>query len=96
MARDYHTFMLSDEPKIAGIPVTTGLPVFLLTGIGLITGMTFQLFLIGAVMSCVMHFKFGGLPIRVLFSIIYWSLPSALTAGLFRAWPRSANRLYIR
>lgn len=28
MARNYQTFMLSDEPKIAGIPVTTGLPIF--------------------------------------------------------------------
>lgn len=43
MARNYQTFMLSDEPKIAGIPVTTGLPIFLLTGIGLLTGLAYQL-----------------------------------------------------
>ncbi len=96
MARDYHTFMLSDEPKIAGIPVTTGLPVFFLTGIGLLAGTAFQLFLIGAGLSCLMHFKFGGLPIRTLLSMVYWSLPRAFTAVLFRALPDSANRLYIR
>jgi len=96
MARDYHTFMLSDEPKIAGIPITTGLPVFLLTGIGLLTGMTFSLFVIGAVLSGLMHVKFGGLPIRILLSIVYWSLPRFLTSAIFRTWPDSANRLYIR
>lgn len=96
MARDYHTFMLSDEPKIAGIPITTGLPVFLLTGIGLLTGMTFPLFMIGAALSGLMHVKFGGLPIRILLSIVYWSLPRFLTQIFFRTWPDSANRLYIR
>ena len=96
MARDYNTFMLSDEPKIAGIPVTTGLPVFCLTGIGLVTGMAFQLFLIGAGLSCLMHFKFGGLPLRTLLSIVYWSLPQTFTAGIFRAFPDSSHRLYIR
>jgi conjugal transfer pilus assembly protein TraL len=35
MARNYQTFMLSDEPKIAGIPLTTGLPIFVLTIVGL-------------------------------------------------------------
>lgn len=96
MARDYHTFMLSDEPKIAGIPITTGLPVFLLTGIGLVTGMATQLFMIGAALSGVMHFKFGGLPIRSLLAIVYWSLPRTWTVALFRALPDSANRIYIR
>ena len=88
--------MLSDEPKIAGIPITTGLPVFLLTGIGLVTGMATQLFMIGAALSGVMHFKFGGLPIRALLAIVYWSLPRTWTAMLFRALPDSANRIYIR
>ena len=87
MARDYKTFQLSDEPKIAGIPVTTGLPVFLLTGIGL---------LIGAVLSVTMHYKFGGLPIRRLLAIVYWSLPRSTTNLLFRAFPDSAHRLYVR
>ncbi|HHI9989714.1 TPA: type IV conjugative transfer system protein TraL [Legionella pneumophila] len=96
MARDYKTFKLSDEPKIAGIPVTTGLPLFLLTGIGLITGLSYQLFLIGAAMSVAMHLKFGGLPIRILLSIVYWSLPHRITSLLFPGFPDSANRLYIR
>lgn len=96
MARDYKTFMLSDEPKIAGIPVTTGLPVFLLTAIGLVTGVAFQLFLIGSVLSVVMHVKFGGLPIRLLLSVIYWSLPRTLTSVMFQGFPNSAHRLFIR
>ena len=96
MARNYRTFMLADEPKIAGIPITTGLPVFLLTGIGLITGMTFPLFLIGTCLSVLMHVKFGGLSIRTLFAIMYWSLPHVFTSLIFRALPNSANRLFIR
>ena len=66
MARNYQTFMLSDEPKIAGIPMTTGLPIFLLTIVGLLVGYVYQLFLIGAMLSVLMHYKFGGLPIRIL------------------------------
>lgn len=96
MVRDYKTFTLSDEPKIAGIPITTGLPVFLLTGIGLFTGLAYQLFMIGAALSVAMHYKFGGLPIRTLLSIVYWSLPRVMTNGLFRAFPDSAHRMYIR
>ena len=96
MARNYQTFMLSDEPKIAGIPITTGLPLFLLTGIGILTGLSYQLFMIGAALSALMHYKFGGLPIRTLLSIVYWALPSVLTSFVFRAFPNSANRLYIR
>lgn len=96
MARSYQTFMLFDEPKIAGIPLTTGLPIFLLTGIGLLTGLSYQLFMIGAALSITMHVKFGGLPIRTLLAIVYWSLPHGLTSLLFRAMPDSANRIYIR
>ncbi len=96
MARNYHTFMLSDEPKIFGVPVTTGLPVFCLTGIGLLIGMATPLFLIGAALSALMHFKFGGLPIRGLFAIVYWALPKKLTHVLFRFMPDSAHRIYVR
>ena len=96
MARDYQTFMLSDEPKIAGIPITTGLPVFLLTAVGLITGFATTLFIIGAVLSLAMHLKFGGLPIRLLLAIVYWTLPRALTQVLFGSFPDSAHRIYIR
>lgn len=96
MPHDYQTFMLSDEPKIAGIPVTTGIPVFLLTTLGLVTGYATELFLIGAVLSLFMHFKFGGLPIRILFSMVYWAFPRKMTIMLFRAFPSSANRIYIR
>ena len=96
MARNYQTFMLSDEPKIAGIPMTTGLPIFLLTIVGLLVGYVYQLFLIGAMLSVLMHYKFGGLPIRILLSMVYWSLPQGMTSVLFRACPDSANRLYIR
>ncbi len=96
MARSYQTFMLSDEPKIAGIPVTTGIPVFLLTIIGLFTGYAYQLFMIGALLSVGMHYKFGGLPIRILLGVVYWSLPKCITAMVFRASPDSAHRLYIR
>ena len=96
MVRDYHTFKLSDEPKLFGVPITTGLPVFCLTGMGLITGMATQLFLIGAALSALMHVKFGGLPIRGLFAIVYWSLPKPFTKALFRSFPNSAHRLYLR
>lgn len=96
MSHDYQTFMLSDEPKIAGIPVTTGIPVFLLTTIGLLTGYATELFLIGAALSSFMYFKFGGLPIRILLSMVYWAFPRKMTALLFRAFPNSANRIYIR
>ncbi|STX81254.1 type IV conjugative transfer system protein TraL [Legionella busanensis] len=94
--KSYKTFVLSDEPKILGIPVTTGIPVLLLTLIGLITGYATQLFLIGGAISMFMHFKFGGLPIRQFYGIVYWSLPRLLTGLIFRASPDSANRLYIR
>lgn len=96
MARSYKTFMLADEPKIAGIPVTTGLPIFVLTGIGLLTGLSYQLFMIGAALSVTMYVKFGGLPLRFLFAMVYWSFPHGLTCLLFRAFPDSANRIYIR
>lgn len=96
MTRDYRTFMLSDEPKIAGIPLATGLPVFLLTGVGMLTGFVSQLFLIGAVLSIVMHYKFGGLTMRALLSVVYWSLPATFTGMMFRAFPNSANRLFVR
>lgn len=96
MARNYQTFMLSDEPKIAGIPITTGLPVFLLTTIGLLTGFATTLFMIGAVLSIGMHIKFGGLPIRLLLAIIYSTLPRGLTRILFQASPDSSHRQYIR
>lgn len=96
MARSYQTFMLSDEPKIAGIPFTTGLPIFFLTGIGLLTGLAYQLFMIGAALSVTMHVKYGGLPLRTLFALVYWSLPYGLTSLIFRAMPDSANRIYIR
>lgn len=96
MAHNYKTFMLSDEPKIAGIPVTTGVPVFLLTAIGLFIGYATTFFLIGTALSLFMHFKFGGLPLRILLSIVYWSFPTSMTFVLFRSFPNSANRLYIR
>lgn len=96
MARNYQTFVLSDEPKIAGIPITTGLPVFLLTAIGLVMGYATTLFIIGTSLSLAMHWKFGGLPIRLLLAIVYWTLPCELTKVLFSAFPDSAHRIYIR
>lgn len=94
--KSYRTFILSDEPKIFGIPVTTGIPVVFLTVIGLLTGYSMQLFIVGVAISFIMHSVFGGLPIRQFFAIIYWSLPRILTVCLFRASPDSANRLYIK
>lgn len=95
MSHNYTTFMLSEEPRIAGIPLTTGLPVYLLTGIGLLIGYAPQLFVIGAALSLIMHFKFGGLPLRILLGIIYWSLPHAMTHLIFRTFPKSAHRIYV-
>ena len=96
MARNYKTLMLSDEPKIAGIPITTGIPVFVLTAIGLVTGLATTLFIIGAALSVAMHVKFGGLPIRLLLAIVYSTLPRAMTYALFPASPDSSHRQYIR
>ena len=96
MERNYKTFMLSDEPKIAGIPITTGLPVFILTGIGLLIGAAFQLFIVGTILSGVMYYQFGGMTLRIILSIIYWSLPYKLTQLIFRSFPDSGNRLFLR
>ena len=95
MSHNYSTFMLAEEPRIAGIPLTTGLPVYLLTGIGLLIGYGPQLFGIGAVLSFIMHVKFGGLPLRILLGIMYWSLPYAMTRIIFRTFPNSAYRIFI-
>lgn len=94
--KDYQTFVLSDEPKLIGIPITTGIPVLLLTTIGLLTGHALPLFIAGAISSLLMHYQFGGLPIRQFWGVIYWSLPRFLTVFLFQKSPNSANRLYIR
>ena len=94
--RDYQTFVLSEEPKVVGIPITTGLPVLLLTVVGLLIGHAMPLFLFGSALSLFMHFRFGGLPIRQFWGILYWSLPRCLTFILFNKSPDSANRLYIR
>ncbi|HHU0006921.1 type IV conjugative transfer system protein TraL [Legionella pneumophila serogroup 1] len=95
MSHNYSTFMLSEEPRIAGIPLTTGLPVYLLTGIGLLIGYAPQLFVIGAILSLIMHVQYGGLPLRVLLGMIYWSLPHAMTTIIFRSFPNSAHRIYV-
>lgn len=94
--KDYQTFVLSDEPKILGIPITTGLPVLLLTVIGLLIGHSLPLFIVGSGISLFMHYKFGGLPIRQFWGILYWTLPRYLTVLLFHKSPDSAHRLYIR
>ena len=96
MNRNYKTFILSDEPKIAGIPIATGLPVFSLTILGMLVGHVPELFMIGAVMSFFMHHKFGGLVMRTLLLMIHWSLPKGLTGLIFRAFPDSAHRIYVR
>lgn len=95
MSRNYRTFMLSDEPKIVGIPITTGLPVFILTALGFLMGYVYQLFVIGAVLSVAMHYIYGGLPIRILLAMAYWSFPKSLTRLIFRAFPDSSVRQYI-
>lgn len=92
----YKTFMLSDEPKIAGIPIVTGIPVFFLTTIGLLIGYGPVLFVIGASLSIFMHFKFGALSLRLIFAICYWSFPPTMTQFIFRAFPNSAHRRYVR
>lgn len=94
--RSYQTFLLSDEPKILGVPITTGIPMLVLGGIGFLVGYLFQMFACGALLSFVMHRQFGGLPIRFFWATIYWSLPREMTVILFRAFPDSATRQYIR
>jgi len=94
--KSYKTFELSEEPKLIGIPITTGLPVIILTVIGLFVGLALHLFILGASLSFIMHVKFGGLPIRQFWGVLYWNLPRKLTIALFSKSPDSANRLYIR
>ncbi|MCF6808565.1 type IV conjugative transfer system protein TraL [Thiotrichales bacterium 19S9-12] len=96
MQREYHTFMLSDEPKLFGIPIVTGLPCIGLTVIGLLTGLGISLFLFGAVISLIFHLKFGGEGIRFFYSFIYWMLPNQITKLILRKSPNSANRVYLR
>lgn len=94
--RNYQTLMLSEEPKILGIPVTSGVPLIGLTVLGLVLGYAFELFILGALVSFYMHHKFGGLPIRQFWAIVYWSLPRELTRLVFRRAPDSSHRFYIR
>lgn len=96
MSRDYKTFLLSDEPKIAGFPITTGLPLFALTGFGVLIGNASVFFMIGLALSGLMFYQFGGLSLRVFLSIAYWSLPKVITQLFFPSFPDSSNRLYIR
>lgn len=96
MERDYKTFMLSSEPKIAGIPVMTGLPLLVLTLMGFITGHIASLFVLGTVLSLIIHFQFGGLSFRKLLALLYWSFPYFLTCFLFREFPDSSHRIYLR
>lgn len=98
MPRSYDTFMLSDEPKIFGIPIVSGLPCIGLTVIGLLIGFGFQCFVVGAVISLLLHTKFGGQGIRFFLSVIYWILPRKFTRTCFglRRSPDSANRIYLK
>lgn len=97
-SRSYDTFMLSEEPKLFGIPIVSGLPCIGLTIIGLVIGLAFQLFLVGGALSFLLHQKFGGQGIRFFFSMIYWMLPSKITRIAFglRRSPDSAHRIYLK
>lgn len=98
MQRQYDTFRLSDEPKLFGIPVVTGLPCMTLTVVGLLTGYGYQFFLVGALLSFALHHFFGGYGIRFFFSMVYWYLPHVLTRHVFRLVrsPNSGHRVYLR
>lgn len=94
--KNYTTFLLSEEPKILGIPITTGIPLLGLTLIGVVIGHALPFFVLGGGLSVLMHVFFGGLPIRQFWALLYWSLPATLTYPLFRRSPPSYYRLYIR
>jgi len=96
--RRYQTFMLSDEPKVFGIPIVSGFPCIALTIIGLVIGYTFQAFVIGALISVVLHYKFSGYGIRFFLSVVYWRLPGEITKTTFglRRSPASRKRFYLR
>lgn len=94
--RSYKTLSLSDEPKLFGIPITTGIPLIFLTGLGVLFGYGFQGFTVGGLISWFMHVQFGGIPIKQFFAILYWYLPRGMTVMLFKGSPDSANRFYIR
>lgn len=98
MARTYDTFMLTDEPKLCGIPIVTALPCMGLTLVGLLVGYGFQFFAFGAAVSLVLHFKFNAQGIRFFLSMVYWMLPSVVSRAFFglRRSPDSAKRIYLQ
>ena len=96
MSRSYKTFMLSDEPKLFGIPIISGLPCIALTIVGLMTNYTFQLFVVGVALSFAMHFTFSGKGIRIFFSVVYWKFPKKSTSLLLRRSPDSSKRIYLK
>ena len=97
MERSYQTFMLADEPKIAGIPVIMMLPCVVFTSGGMLVGLGYQGFVVGAIIALVLHFKFAGAGIRTFFSIVYWMMPHSvsMTLGL-RRFPDSSKRIFLR
>lgn len=94
--KSYKTLSLSDEPKLFGIPIVTGIPLIVLTGLGVLFGYGFQGLIVGGALSWVMQSQFGGVPIKQFFAILYWYLPREMTSVLFKASPDSAHRFYIR
>lgn len=97
MSRNYDTFMLSDEPKIFGIPIVSGLPCVAFTLIGMPFGFIYQGFVLGAIISIALHLKFNGQGIRFFLSIVYWMLPKQVSMAFgLRRFPDSANRTYLK
>jgi conjugal transfer pilus assembly protein TraL len=95
--RNYATFMLSDEPRILGIPLVIGLPCVAFTLLGLLFGYGYQGFLLGAGLSLLLHLKFNGQGLRLILAVMYWLLPEQLSKtclGLRRS-PASHQRVYL-
>ena len=97
MERSYETFMLSDEPKLFGIPIVSAIPCIALTVIGMFMGLIYQGFVVGAIISFALHVKFGGQGIRIFLSIVYWVLPRkvSMAFGLIR-FPDSSQRIFLK
>lgn len=97
MSKDYHTVILTAEPRIFGLPLLTVLPLVVLVLIGLaFSNNVFNWMVAGFIASGAVHFTHGDKAFRVIVGIIYSHCPREVTQVLFRRWPDPAHRLFLK
>ncbi len=94
--KSYKTFILSDEPRWFGIPVISALPVLSLTVFGLLINKTWPLFIIGFIISLIVHFTCASQGIKYFLSLMYWHLPNSISSIIFNKFPQACNRIYMK